>query len=64
MHRRRLEQGMTLRDLAEETGLSAGSLSRIERGLSIPRPGTIAKVADALGVTASELLDSLGIDGD
>jgi len=55
---------MTLRDLADETGLSAGSLSRMERGVSIPRPGTIAKVADALEVSISDLLDSLGIDGE
>ena len=64
MKRRRLEKGMTLRDLADETGLSAGSLSRMERGVSIPRPGTLAKVADALDVSISDLLDSLSIDGD
>ena len=43
--RRREEQGMSLRDVAEETGVSASTLSRIENGTGKPDADNIARLA-------------------
>lgn len=51
----RQQQGVTLRKLAEETGLSVGYLSKVERGLHMPSYTTVQKISYALKVTANEL---------
>ena len=45
MRRRREQQGMSLRDVAEETGVSASTLSRIENGTGKPDADNIARLA-------------------
>lgn len=47
----RLEKGLTLKELSEETGLSLSFLSQIERGASSLSITSLKKVADALGVS-------------
>jgi transcriptional regulator with XRE-family HTH domain len=56
--RLRLARGMSLRDLAEETGSSKALLSQIERGVANPTIGVLTRIADALDVTVHELLRS------
>jgi len=45
IRRRREEQGLSLRDVAEETGVSASTLSRIENGTGKPDADNIAHLA-------------------
>jgi transcriptional regulator with XRE-family HTH domain len=51
----RIDHGLTQRQLAEKAGLSPGAVWNLEhRGGG--RPDTLKKVADVLGVRASELV--------
>lgn len=45
----RLAQNLTLKELEAKAGVSATHLSEIERGLSSPTVGSLARVARALG---------------
>ena len=45
--RRRVEADLSLRDLAELTGINAGLLSMLEQGRWIPDPDQSAKLLDA-----------------
>jgi transcriptional regulator with XRE-family HTH domain len=49
LRRRRKEIGMSLRDLEDTIGISAATLSRVERG-RVPDVGVIEKLAAWLGV--------------
>jgi transcriptional regulator with XRE-family HTH domain len=51
----RKRRQMTLRQLAERTGLTPSHLSKIERGLANPTVGTLTRIGNELGVN---LLDS------
>jgi DNA-binding transcriptional MerR regulator/quercetin dioxygenase-like cupin family protein len=52
----RKRRGVSLRALASMTGLSASSISAVERGLSAPSVGTLQRLAAALDVTVPKLL--------
>src|SRR5688572_17170715 len=54
----RLRRGITLTDLAEETGISASTLSRLEAGLRRPTLEQLLPLARAYGVTLDELVDA------
>lgn len=56
IHRLRKERGMTQEQLAEQTGISSNSVSRIERGALIPALPTLIKLCNALGVGADAIL--------
>jgi len=45
IRRRREEHGLSLRDVADETGVSASTLSRIENGTGKPDADNIARLA-------------------
>jgi transcriptional regulator with XRE-family HTH domain len=47
-------QSMSMRSLAQKSGLSANALSMIERGLASPSVSTLNKLASALGVSITE----------
>jgi transcriptional regulator with XRE-family HTH domain len=52
----RIDKGLTQRALAKEAGISNTSLWKIEKGGGASPP-TLKKIADVLGVRASELLE-------
>ena len=47
----RTERGMTILEMAAKAGVSAGSISQIERGATNPSISTLQKLRVALGVT-------------
>ena len=51
----RVQCGMTLETLADETGLTRSYLSKVERGLSNPSIGAAMSIAGALGVSVERL---------
>ena len=46
----RKKAGMTMRELAEQTGISATAVSKFERSVITPRQSTVLRLAKALGV--------------
>ncbi|SIM60691.1 helix-turn-helix domain-containing protein [Micromonospora cremea] len=54
----RLRRDITLTDLAQETGISASTLSRLEAGLRRPTLEQLLPLARAHGVTLDELVDA------
>jgi transcriptional regulator with XRE-family HTH domain len=56
IRRLRKERGWSQETLAFKAGLHATEISRLERGLREPRLGTMAQVAQALGVTVATLI--------
>jgi transcriptional regulator with XRE-family HTH domain len=51
----RVQSGMTLEQLATDSGLTRSYLSKLERGLSQPSIGSAVKIAEALGTTLDRL---------
>ncbi|PSM42504.1 XRE family transcriptional regulator [Streptomyces dioscori] len=58
LKRLRLNRGVTLTDLAAETGISTSTLSRLEAGLRRPTLEQLLPLARAYGVTIDELVDA------
>jgi transcriptional regulator with XRE-family HTH domain len=56
VRRRREEQGISLRDLAAETGVSASTLSRIENGTGKPDADNIARLASWLDMPIERVM--------
>jgi DNA-binding XRE family transcriptional regulator len=59
----RVEHVLTLRELAEEAGVSKDTIWRLENAHSEAHPSTIRKLARALGVQPKELVKTGGSDG-
>lgn len=53
----RLQQGLTIEQLAYQSGISKGGLSEIERCMKEPMPLTILKICVGLGITIKEFFD-------
>jgi transcriptional regulator with XRE-family HTH domain len=58
LKRLRLHRDVTLADLAQETGISTSTLSRLEAGLRRPTLEQLLPLARAYGVTLDELVDA------
>ncbi|NHN29454.1 helix-turn-helix domain-containing protein [Paenibacillus agricola] len=57
----RLQKGISVNQLAFDSGISNAQISRIENGLrGIPKPVTIRKLAEALKVPYEEMMDQAG----
>jgi transcriptional regulator with XRE-family HTH domain len=54
--RRREELGLSLRDVADETGVSASTLSRIENGTGKPDADNIARLASWLDMPIERVM--------
>ena len=52
----RVERALTLRVLAERSGVSYDTINKLELGQRPARLSTIRKLADALGVEPTELM--------
>jgi transcriptional regulator with XRE-family HTH domain len=48
---------LTQAELAEKAGLTTAAVARIERDEAEPRPTTLRKLAEALGVQPRELIE-------
>ncbi|MET9657590.1 cupin domain-containing protein [Streptomyces sp. NPDC006510] len=59
LRRERLQRGLTLEQLAEETGLSRSYLSNVEREVNSPTINTLRTIVDALGTTLSQLFHAV-----
>ena len=57
---RRLEMGMTPLQLSHESGVDGARISRIEAGLKIPAPETLAALAPVLQLPLEELYAAAG----
>lgn len=57
LRRARLQQGRTLRDVAEAAGVSLPYLSEVERGRKEASSEVLAAVCRALGLSLLDLLD-------
>lgn len=55
----RESKDLTQEMLAEQAHLSWSFISRIERGKSHPRPASLKRIADALGVQVGDFYDEL-----
>ena len=56
----RSEHVLTLRELADEAGVSKDTIWRLENGHSEAHPSTIRKLAKALGVKPKDLVRAGG----
>lgn len=56
IRRKRESQGLSLRDVADETGVSASTLSRIENGTGKPDADNIARLTSWLDVPVERIL--------
>lgn len=59
IQRRQIGQGWSQEYLAEVTGLHRTYISQLERGLKSPSVRVFSYIATALGVSMSELLESV-----
>jgi transcriptional regulator with XRE-family HTH domain len=64
IQRRRQEQGLSLRDVADETGVSASTLSRIENGTGKPDADNIARLTNWLDVPMERIMGGRAADGE
>lgn len=53
---KRKTEGLKLRHVTEQTGISASTLSRIERGAGLPDRETIIKLSHWLNISVGDLL--------
>ena len=62
LHQARLANGLSLRALAEEVGVSAMMLSKYERAESVPSSDVLLALSDALGVRTEYFFRTTAID--
>jgi transcriptional regulator with XRE-family HTH domain len=60
LRNQRRNTGMTLAKLAEHSGVSVSYLSAVEKGVNLPSLQTLARIAEALGVTIPAVLAEEG----
>lgn len=58
----RKEKGLTQKELAQQMYVSDKAVSKWERGLSVPDVSLLVPLAQALGVTTTELLECRRVD--
>src|ERR687895_853937 len=63
IRRKREEAGLSLRDVANETGVSASTLSRIENGTGKPDADNIARLTTWLNVPMERIMSGRSSDG-
>jgi transcriptional regulator with XRE-family HTH domain len=64
IRRKREEQGLSLRDVADQTNVSASTLSRIENGTGKPDADNIARLTAWLDVPMERIMSGRQHDGE
>lgn len=62
IHRRRIERGLSLNGLGDETGFPASTIMRIEKGTTHATADKLNAIAKVLDLDANELLAAAGYD--
>lgn len=57
LNRMKKEKHMTLKNIADASGVSIESLSKYRRGETIPRADMVVRIAKALNCSTSDLLE-------
>lgn len=52
----RMAAGLSRAELGRRAGLTRGNVSKLERGLQVPRRPTLERLAQGLGVSVEELV--------
>lgn len=55
----RTERGLSQEALCERAGISVDAVTRIERGSRVPTLDTLERLAEALGISVTDLLGSM-----
>jgi transcriptional regulator with XRE-family HTH domain len=58
LKKHRILAGLTQEELAEKTGVHRDTIIRLEGGKQPPRPRTLKKLADVLGVSTQDLTEA------
>nr|QGT49743.1 hypothetical protein Melaina855_1300 [uncultured Candidatus Melainabacteria bacterium] len=58
----RKQQGLTLEQLAYQSGISKGGLSEIERNMKEPRAYTILRICNGLGISMKDFFNFSELD--
>jgi transcriptional regulator with XRE-family HTH domain len=62
LREKRIEIGMTIKELSEKTGLTSGFISQIEHGIAEPSITSLRNIANVLGVASFYfLLDDINV---
>ena len=56
---RRAERGLTITEVAERTGLTAGFISQLERDLTSASLSSLYRICTALGIRVGDLIDDV-----
>lgn len=56
LRKARLARGLSIYELADAVGISAASISRLERGIQSTSPATAARLAELFGLTLAQVL--------
>ena len=56
LRKRRIEKGLTMKQLADKVGIAFQQINKYENNLSKPQPETFVLIANALGTTCEELV--------
>ena len=54
----RMQVGLTQQRLAEQCGLSKGMISKVENGVVVPALATLSKIASAMHIKLSDLIET------
>ena len=63
LHEARAARGLSLREVAHRSGLTASFISQVERGRASPSIGSLVRLAEVLGVTVGQLFDGAPAPG-
>ena len=63
LHEFRVARGLSLREIARRSGLTASFISQVERGRASPSIASLARLAEALGVTVGQLFEGTPAPG-
>ncbi len=55
-------RGLSLEEMAEQTGVSKSMLAQIEKGMANPSIGVLEKIANGLGIRFRKLIDPLPVE--
>lgn len=63
LHEFRVARGLSLRAVAQQSGLTASFISQVERGRASPSIGSLGRLAEVFGVTAGQFFNGVPAAG-